>query len=112
MVSEGANMNKEQAIQIIQFECDEMDGFLIKLHAKREFDTGQFQKLADALQSYRDATLGEECISRRVAGCLFYLVEILGSMASYFEHNNLPEKQDVTNAHSTIWNLIDSLYAA
>ena len=103
-------MDKDQAIQIIIYECQELDGFLVKLRAKREFDSDRFKKLVDAIQIYRDGIVGEDCINRRIAGCLFYLVTIVENMSQHFEHHNLPDKEKVTEAHSEIWNLVESLY--
>jgi hypothetical protein len=108
--SDFTNMDKEQSIQTIVDECESMTGFLIQLRGNGKFDAHKFQRLTDAIGVYSELE-NKDVISRRVAGCLFYLVEILWDQAHYIEKRDLPEKTKVRNAHAEIWELVADLYA-
>lgn len=103
-------MTKDEAIQVILFECQEMDGFLVKLRSRRDFDAEQFQNLVDAIQIYRDGIIGEDCMNRRVAGSLFYIATLLGDVTQHVEKYNLPDKETISRANAELWNLVESLY--
>ncbi len=102
-------MDKDQAIQVIIYECQELGGFFVKLRAKREFDSYRLKKLIDAIQIYRDAIIGEDCINRRVAGSLFYIATLLQSVTQHSEKHNLPDKETFSRANAELWDLVESL---
>lgn len=103
-------MEKEQAMQIIISQCEDIDGCLFKLRANNQFDAAQFQNLVNAIEAYRDSISGDAYISRRIVVGLFYLVGIVESMMHYFEQQNLPDKENLSRTHADIWNAVESLY--
>jgi hypothetical protein len=104
-------VNVDQAIQEVMDQCEAMDGFLINLRGNRVLDSEQYQRLIDALLVYEQSILEADVINRRLAGCLFYLVEILGSMASSYAHHALEDAAKVKNAHAEIWELVERILA-
>lgn len=77
-------MNVNEAVQEIINQCEEEDGFLLKLRINTIFDAEQYQSLITALAAYEQAIEGDTVINRRIAGCIFYLVQILDSMSNFY----------------------------
>jgi hypothetical protein len=101
-------MEKHEAEQNVVELCESSNGFLVQLRVHHIFDLGKFEVLENAIKSYIDLTEGEQLVSRRVVGCLFYLTQVLESMANYFIQNNLADADKVRNAHANIWSLMES----
>lgn len=65
-------MNRKKCIEIIEYECIAMKGFLVKLRAL-EFSQENYESLRDALRHYREFVQGEDKIERSIAYCLHFL---------------------------------------
>jgi hypothetical protein len=103
-------MNANEAMQEIINQCEEVDGFLLKLRINTIFDTEQYQSLIAALSAYEKAIEGDTVINRRIAGCIFYLVQILDSMSNFYAQNGLADKEKVKRAHAQTWELAERLF--
>lgn len=104
-------MNLDQAMQEITYQCESMDSFIVKLRVHRVFDAEQYQRLIDALTVYEQAITGDVLIDRRVAGCLFHLEGVFGSMAQFYQQHGLEDALKVTNAHAELWGLVEKIFA-
>ena len=76
-------MDVKECIDIINYECIAVNGFLVKLRA-REFSKENYANLMNALHCYRELIQGNELIDRSVAYCLHFLgLELVSSIESY-----------------------------
>jgi hypothetical protein len=104
-------MNINQAVQEIISQCEAMDSFIVKLRVNHVFDSEQYQRLIDALLVYEQEISGDVLIDRRIAGCLFYLDQILESMKHYYAQHELEDGIKVNNAHAEVWELVEKIFA-
>ena len=104
-------MNTNQAMQEIIKQCEETNGFLVKLRVNSIFDSVQYQSLIEALMIYEQAIAGDDVINRHVAGCIFYLVQVLESMTGFYAQNALENEFKVRNAHAEVWGLAEKVFS-
>lgn len=103
-------MEKEEAIKTIITQCEDIDGFLLKLRMMRVFDVAKYQPLIDAIVDYKTALGEETLIDRHVAGCLFYLVQILQNAEQAFTQAGLENQDAIRKANATVWGLVEELF--
>jgi hypothetical protein len=103
-------MNLNEAMREIINQCEEVDGFLLKLRINTIFDVEQYQSLINALSVYEQGIEGDTFINRRIAGCIFYLVQILDSMSNFYAQKALADEEKVKQAHAQVWGLAERLF--
>jgi len=105
-------MDKEQIIQSIIDLCyAKDDSFLVLLHSWNTFDEEKYQTLIESIKQY-DVLLGDNPdINRKVADCLFGLIEQLEVAMHRYEKEQDPRLKRVEAAHAESWELVNKILA-
>ena len=103
-------MSQQAIEQTIIHHCMSKEGFLAKLKVERVFDEDAYRDLLSAMRDCREAIRDSDMISRRVAGCLHFLVyTLLLELDAFPDHQK--EGQLVQDAHAECWELVQDILA-
>src|SRR5690606_18945498 len=104
-------MDEQKLAKLIKNQCNDEDGFLIRLHSLGTFDEQQYQELISNLEAYRKALGSSTKIDRNLAGCLFDLMIGLDNAVKKYSETH-PENSKIEAAQETVWLLIQELLSS
>jgi hypothetical protein len=97
-------------VEAIAHACSDSEGFLIKLHAHREFDDARYDKLMRDFTTYATLLGDNTYVHRTVAGYLLaVLQELENQMADLRPQHAEVWRQKIAHAHTHVLDLLHLL---